>query len=60
MKFLVPTLVDGQPRLQPTPQLLAPLSLEDALLLDAEIAEAIEEVTHLKEMWDRAREAGEE
>ena len=60
MKYLIPTLINGQPRLQPSPAMFGPLTIEDLTAIDNEISEAVAAVLKMKEMWDRAREVGEE
>jgi|GEM_PF-3097055 len=60
MTYFTPILVNGQPRLQPTPKLLEPLSIDDAVALSDELTRAVRQVCELREAYERARNAGEE
>ncbi len=60
MTYFTVSLLDGQPRLEPTALLLQPLTLEAALELSQELTVAVRKACGLRAAWERARDAGEE
>jgi len=60
MNFFTVYLVDGQPRVEPTGRLSKPLTIDECVELSFDLTVAVREACELREMWERAREAGEE